>query len=113
METDLRRYLACMPALRVHLTLRVLSELPSLLEQVTPGEASAGYQNHERSMARLGGSGSSKFRTSNSRQFHTRGRRICGFTHLHPTNSRMIKTTSTMLAVIKVANVVSLYSRAS
>ena len=38
METDLRRYLACMPALREHLTLRVLSELPSLLEQVTPGE---------------------------------------------------------------------------
>jgi hypothetical protein len=29
------------------------------LEQVTPGEASAGYQDHERSMARLGGSGSS------------------------------------------------------
>lgn len=49
-------------------------------------------------MARLGGSGSSGLRISNSNQFYTFSLRICGFTHLNPTNSRMIKTTSTMLA---------------
>jgi hypothetical protein len=32
---------------------------------------------------------------------------------LNSTNSRMIKTTSTMLAVISIATVVPLYSRAS
>jgi hypothetical protein len=64
-------------------------------------------------MARSGGSGSSELRISSSNQCLTFSRRICGFTHLNPTNSRMIKTTSTMLAVIKIANVVSLYSRAS
>jgi hypothetical protein len=69
-----------------------LSELPSFLERVTPGEASAGYQDHEGLMARLGGSGSSGLRISNSSQFHTFSRRICGFAHLNPTNSRMITT---------------------
>jgi hypothetical protein len=57
-ETDLRLYLACMPAQREHPTLRVLFELPSP-RAGDAGEASAGYQDHERSMARLGGSGSS------------------------------------------------------
>jgi hypothetical protein len=70
-ETDLRLYLACMPVQREHPTLGWLSELPSPLERVTPGEASAGYQDHERLMARLGGSGSS-------------GLRISGFAAVHP-----------------------------
>jgi hypothetical protein len=59
-------------------------------------------------MARLGGSGSSWPRISNSRQFHTFNLRLSGFTHLNPTKSRMIKTTSTMLINIAVPNVVPL-----
>jgi hypothetical protein len=61
-----------------------LSELPSLLEQVTPGEASASYQDQERLMARSGGSGSSELRISSSNQCLTFSRRICGFTDLNP-----------------------------
>jgi hypothetical protein len=66
------------------------------------------YRDHERLMARLGGSGGSGFRISNSSQFHTFNRRLFGFNHLHPTKSRMITTTSTMLINIAVPNVVPL-----
>jgi hypothetical protein len=59
-------------------------------------------------MARLGGSGGFGFRISNSSQFHTFNRRLSGFNHLHPTKSRMITTTSTMLINIAVPNVVPL-----
>jgi hypothetical protein len=59
-------------------------------------------------MARLGVSGSSWPRISNSRQFHTCNLRLSGFTHLNPTKSRTTKTTTTMLAVINIATVVPL-----
>jgi hypothetical protein len=39
--------------------------------------------DHERLMARLGGSGSSWPRISNSSQFHTFNLRLYGFTHLN------------------------------
>lgn len=61
-------------------------------------------------MARLGGSGGSGFRISNSSPFHTFNRRLSGFNHLHPTKSRMITTTRTMLINIAVHNVVPLFS---
>jgi hypothetical protein len=59
-------------------------------------------------MARLGGSGGSGFRISNSSQFHTFSRGLSGFNHLHPTKSRMITSTSTMLINLAVPDVVPL-----
>ena len=112
METDLRLYLACQYSVNIP-RCGWLSELPSLLERVTPEKRQQATKITRGLMARLGGSGSSGLRISDSNQFHTFSRRICGFAHLNPTNSRMIKTTSTMLAVISIATVVPLYSRAS
>jgi hypothetical protein len=46
---------------------------------------------------------------SNSSQFHTFSRKTRGFTHLHPANGRMTKTTTTMPAVTSSATVVPFF----
>jgi hypothetical protein len=70
--------------------------------------AESGYPDPERLMARLGGSGSSWPRISNSSQFQNLQPEALWLHHLNPTNGRMTKTTTTMLAVINIATVVPL-----
>jgi hypothetical protein len=107
-ETDLRLNLACTPVQRGHPTLRVAIRTP-----FTPraGDSRRSVSRLPRSRAFDGAFGRLRLIRAPRLEFqpvpHLQPYDL-RLHHLNPTNSRMIKTTSTMLAVINIATVVPL-----